>query len=429
MDNLAFCDHLYDESTDGYIQIIQLQNGKAIKIYNTVNKALRTIVEEVKGQEDFYISPNTYYKPKRSVSCIRQFRALYADLDVEKFGRYEKSETIYMINDLVYQDKIPAPSMTIFSGRGIHLYWKIKNAPYGAIQTWQELEDYIYSNLKQFGADVKATDGARVLRLPNTINSRSNAECKILSIDDDIEYSMYDLREKYLDYKPKAYQLKIHQVKEAASKSKKCINNKFFNSYSLHYARIEDIKTLCELRDYEVEYHRNFILHCYAYWEGIYTRDPEELKNRVIELNNSFKKPLRQTEVDAVLRCIPKAIEKFINYEQGLNNGQTVRVSNGMKLRGGYWYKNETLIEKLEITSEEQKHMKTIIGTEEKYRRNNIKRTPRNAAGLTSREQQKQNKIKEVQALYINGLKQKEIAQKLNISRQLVNHYMNLIKK
>ena len=37
-----FCDHLYDESTDGYIQILKIDdkenNGeKTIKIYNTKN--------------------------------------------------------------------------------------------------------------------------------------------------------------------------------------------------------------------------------------------------------------------------------------------------------------------------------------------------------------------------------------------------------
>ena len=39
-----FCDHLYDESTDGYIQIIKLSDEnnseKTIKVYNTKNEIL-----------------------------------------------------------------------------------------------------------------------------------------------------------------------------------------------------------------------------------------------------------------------------------------------------------------------------------------------------------------------------------------------------
>ena len=33
---------------------------------------------------------------------------------------------------------------------------------------------------KALGADRKATDGARVLRLPGTINSKSDTDCKVL---------------------------------------------------------------------------------------------------------------------------------------------------------------------------------------------------------------------------------------------------------
>ena len=87
--------------------------------------------------------------------------------------------------------------MVTDSGRGVHLYWRIQNAPFGALNTWQELQDYIYYNLKHLGADRKATDGARVLRLPGTINSKSDTDCKVLYIDNDVEYSMYELREEY----------------------------------------------------------------------------------------------------------------------------------------------------------------------------------------------------------------------------------------
>ena len=67
---------------------------------------------------------------------------------------------------------------------------------------------------------------------------------------------------------------------------------------------------------------------------------------------------MKDTEIKAILRCIPKAIDKFIEYEQGIRNCERKRVSKGMRDKGGYWYKNETLIERLDITPEEQTHMK-----------------------------------------------------------------------
>ncbi|WP_270660201.1 DNA-binding response regulator [Paraclostridium bifermentans] len=353
-----FCDHLYDDSTDGYIQILKLNNEenkessntnstkRTIEIYNTRNEELRDIVEVLHEEKDVFVAPNTMYIPKRRVKNIRQFRSLFQDIDCQNVG-LEKSETVYLVWELYYEGKIPKPTMVTDSGRGIHLYWRIKNAPYGALNTWQELEDYIYYNLKHLGADKKATDSARVLRLPGTINSKNQLNCEVLYIDDELEYSMYELRDKYLNYNPKSYQLQIQDTK---GQGNKVISNKFFNSYSLHMQRACDLQTLCKLRNFDMKGYRNMIIHCYAYWKGIYTRNLDELKKEVIKLNNSFKEPLKHTEVQAILRCISKAIEKFIEYEQGLRNGEIKKVSKRMMDKEGYWYKNTALIERLGIT-------------------------------------------------------------------------------
>ena len=42
--------------------------------------------------------------------------------------------------------------------------------------------------------------------------------------------------------------------------------------------------------------------------------------------------------------------------------------------QGLYRYKNETLIDLLQITPDEERHMKVLISTREKYRRNNERR-------------------------------------------------------
>ena len=422
-----YCNHLFDTTTDGYIQVMKLDK-KEIKIYNTQNKELREVVEIVENEADVFVTPNTMYRKQRRVSNIRQFRALFQDLDIHKLG-YNKEEVVWSIYIMAYENKIPMPTMIVDSGRGLHIYWKIKNAPYGAIQTWQELQDYLYYQLKPLEADRKALDGARVLRLPNTLNSKENALCKVLVLNDDIEYSMYDLRETYLNYSV-SKQLQFQEAKTVKKKTK-VINNKFFNSYSLHMARVEDIETLCKLRNYNVKGYRNMIIHCYAYWKGIYIRNIEELENEVIELNNSFLDPMRETEIRAVLRCVPKAIEKFINYEQGIRNGEDKRVSKGMRDKEGYWYKNETLIERLDITPQEQRHMKTIIGTQEKYRRNNERRVQarRNENGLTKKQQEIQEIKNNILELKNNKCKNKDISVKLNISLKTLERYITSMKK
>lgn len=417
-----YCEHLYDDSTDGYLHIAHLDKNRKVKIYSTDDANVRKIVEEI-GQEDVFITPNTTFIPVRRAQNIRQFRALFIDLDIDKLG-YQKSETVYMVWELYYQDKLPKPTMVIDSGRGVHLYWRIENAPIQAWSTWQELEDYLYYQLKHLGADKQATDSVRVLRLPSSINSRNGSECKILYIDNETTYSMYDLRQAYLNYKPKTTQIKMLEACEKPTA--KVIPNKFFTSYSLHLARIEDIETLCKLRNYNVKGYRNFILHCYAYWQGVTIRDEESLREEVYALNNAFKEPMKATEVDAILRCIPKAIDKFIAYEQGIRSGECKRVSKGMRDKGGYWYKNETLIERLDITEAEQKHMKTIIGTEEKYSRRRDKDREyqrakrRNSNGLTKKQQELEDLKYQVLELRKEGLSMQKIADKLNINKTKV---------
>ena len=409
----SYCNHLYDKSTDGYIQIFSLENGRVGKVFNTNNKALRDVVEDIEGQLDFFITPNTFYKPYRQVNNIRQFRALFMDLDT---GEDDKQFAAYKVFELSEEGLIPKPTMIVDSGRGIHVYWRIKNAPYQALNTWQELQDLFYTKLKPLGADIRATDGARILRLPNTINSRNNVECRVMWQNNEAEYSMYDLREEYLHEKYKKSIAKINKT------DRKIVTNAFFNSYSLHITRAEDLETLVKLRNGNMNGNRNMALHCYAYWKGIYIRNIEKLTEIVEEFNNSFTKPLKDSEVRAVLRCIPKAIDKFLEYEQGIRCGLNKRVTKGMRDKGGYWYKNETLIERLDITEQEQRKLKTIIGTRVKYDRKNEKRNKarRNEEGLTPKQVElKELKIK-VLELRDQGLSMQQIANKLNINKTKV---------
>ncbi|HHY0167864.1 TPA: hypothetical protein ACVT8E_003533, partial [Clostridioides difficile] len=83
-----------------------------------------------------------------------------------------------------------------------------------------------------------------------------------------------------------------------------------------------------------------------------------------------------------------------------------------------YWYKNETLIDRLGITKAEQKHMKTIIGTDEKYDRKNEKRRAnrRNENGLTRKQQELQDLKKQIMELKEQGLSNRAIGKMLNIS-------------
>jgi len=413
----SYTKHLYGNDYDGYVQAIQILDGSPVFV-KSVNKNIADIFQLLDGKKDVFITPNTFYKPERKNQNIRHFRALYIDLDIK--DKYSKQEAVYELYILSENEQIPKPTMIIDSGRGIHTYWRIENAPMQAAFTWQELEDYLYNQLKHLGADIQATSAANVLRMPGTINSRNEQLCKVLFVNDNT-YSMRDLKDKFI-HKPK---------KDKPGKSKKSGKVKnLFNSYSLHYARAADIKTLCRLRGYNVTGYRNALLHCYSYWKGITIREDQELLNMATQLNESFTEPLRQSEVNSIVKSVSKAVEKFIDYEQGLRSGQRKRVTKGMRDKGGYWYTNETLINMLGISKEEELHMKTIIGKEEKYRRKNKKRNDkrRNEAGYTARQQATRDRHNVITKLRQEGLTQSAIAKELSISQQAVSLHLKRYK-
>jgi hypothetical protein len=171
--------------------------------------------------------------------------------------------------------------------------------------------------------------------------------------------------------------------------------------------------------------YRNKVLHCWIYWNGIYVRDLAQLEKMALEFNNTFLEPLDDQAVSAVVTSCDRAIEGFLEYHKRLTNKESLNSSKSILRGTGYNYRNRTLIDMLDITEEEQRHLKTIIGTNEKYRRNNVRRTPRNEQGLTPRQQSKQDNIKAVKQLADQGLKQREIAKELDITQARVSQILN----
>ena len=415
-----YYNHLFAKNIDGYFQAIQLKGKERVKIITKKDNSVIELINEVVNQESWYVTINSMYIPYRSVENIRQFRALYIDLDLQGTG-YTKQQAIYEMYSLAVDKKIPFYTMIVDSGRGLHVYWRIEDAPKQALGTWQQLEHHLYNKLKYLGADRQATDAARVLRLPSTINVKCNELTKVIWVDEDLRYSMRDLREEYLDYKPKTYKKATKEEKR-----KKVVSNAFFNSYSLHMERAEDLYSLCQARNFKVTGHRNMIIHCYAYWKGLIIQNEEDLIEVVNKLNDRFTEPLRHTEIKAIIRSVGKQVEKFIKYENELRAGVIKKKVAGKHDKVGYWYRNQTLIEILDITVEEQKGLKTIISKEEKYRRNNIKRTPRNEIGLTNKQEklkEEELKVKEMRSL---GISMKSIGEQLGISKAKVVKLANL---
>ena len=255
---------------------------------------------------------------------------------------------------------------------------------------WKAIEEYLYNQLKEFGADRQALDATRILRVPGSINSKSKT---VVSIIDEYDY-IYDLREIQKEFLP---ELKPKEKRKGRPKK----INYVYRERSLYYARIHDITKLCELREYDLRGHREIILFLYRYYLCSFTEDTKKALEDVLELNSMFISPLKENEVIRATRSAEKCyLDKNKEYK----------------------YKNETLIDLLEITEYEETQMSTIISKGEYkrrdrvYQKNKYQRKLKSEGKISEKEKLSQRRAK-IKDLLAEGLKQKDICSQLNISK------------
>ena len=339
--------------------------------------------------ENIYITLNTFYKPCRRLECIKELNFVYIDLDYYK-TKYTKEQVIMNLESNYFNKIIPATNYIIDSGRGLALLWNINKVPSQALPLWKAIQEYLYHQLKEFGADRQALDATRVLRVPGSINSKSKT---VVSIIDEYDY-IYDLREIQKEYLP---ELKPKEKKKGRPKKV----NYVYRERSLYFARIQDITKLCELREYDLRGHREIILFLYRYYLCSFTEDVQKAIEDVLELNSMFIYPLKEKEVIRATRSAEKCyLDKNKEYK----------------------YKNETLIDLLEITEYEETQMSTIISKGEYkrrdrvYQKNKYQRKLKSEGKISEKEKLSQRRAK-IKDLLAEGLKQKDICSQLNISK------------
>ena len=390
-----YLDLLFKDSDKGFISLFK-KNKSSVYQRHYKKELLNEAIEEYLSNDwnlDLYMSLNTFITPKRTLESLRYLNALFIDIDCYKMNMSKESVLYFIENDL-YGTDIPIPTFIIDSGRGLYLVWLIDRVPSKAYPLWKALEHKFYNALKEFGADPKALDPTRVLRVPGSINTKSKT---VVSILDEIDY-IYDLREIQKEFLP---ELKPKEKKKGRLKK----INYIYRERSLYYARIQDITKLCELREYDLRGHREVILFLYRYYLCSFTEDVQKALEDVLELNSMFIYPLKENEVIRATRSAEKCyLDKNKEYK----------------------YKNDTLIEILEITEDEEIQMRTIISNREYKRRKRVRDTEYQKnryleklkldGKVTEKEKLSQRRAK-IKDLLAEGLKQKDICLRLNISK------------
>lgn len=371
-------------------------------------------LELAKVQESFVSQNPIGFGKTRSVYNISCLANVYVDLDVYKvptLAGMEKADILSLILN-VFPD-MPRPTMFADSGRGMYLIWTFKSTKVPSfLPAWQQMQDTLVTLLKPFGADPKCRDASRVLRIANTENIKSMTTVDYHEVGDPVRFE--DLQ-KYANWIRKQWREKAAETATRAPRTvaKRSLEFGTKNQYTLHRRRMDDIRTLAALRGGLSDL-RKTAAFCYALSASWYCSSIDSLNREVgAFINECFVSPEKYQRLS------------FGPAKRKRQNDEGVRLTwNGREYDARYRMKNKTLIEWLQITPEEQRHMLTIISSAEKGRRLTEKRR---AAGVRPREEYvgaAKAKAEAVRRLAQTGATRAMISEQLGININTVKHYL-----
>lgn len=156
------------ENLKGYIEIREIANAKArTRYFNDLEELMEY---EPPIDKNIYVGMMTRTRKRGKLQDTGKTRVLWLDFD--------DVESLIEVEFKLDMKGLPQPSMIVDSGHGYHIYY-VLDEPAG-----REVEPVIKEMAYTLGADSKATDLARIMRVPNTMNVKNPnkpVKCQVIS--------------------------------------------------------------------------------------------------------------------------------------------------------------------------------------------------------------------------------------------------------
>lgn len=369
-DKLVFCRTLPKSEMEQYLHYRKYQHTHQLS-------QMPKVLSLINPHKDTWISQAEFKACNRQVVNLLRVSLAWVDIDYYN-SIHADTAPEKVVDQLLWYCRYngyPEPSIIVYSGRGLQIKWLFNSpAPDKALVRWNALQKNVCDKFSQFGADPKALDASRVLRLVGTINSKSGEYCRILhqTIGDCGSVKRYsfdflcdqflpfsreecrDMAEKQKNkpiFKSKAGTIKAHQANS-------------FNAKTLNWHRLLDLRTLAQLRGWHVHGAENgyqdlciFLSVCFLSWNVA----PEQLVQEIECLASEFCPSWQLHEATAVTATA-------IARARMASTGKKIEF-NGKFRDPRYTFSNRYLIDTLQITDTEQKQLLTIISHNEGKRR------------------------------------------------------------
>lgn len=390
---------------------------------------------------DTYLSQAEFNKPNRRVINVSQLGLLWVDLDTynSEFRGEDPHRTLGRVLWYCNEEGIPAPSVVMFSGRGLYLKWVLSTAiPRQALPRWLAVQKELLRLFSQYGADSNAIDASRVLRVQGTVNTKSGLVCEVIHPAKDREPEYYDFDELAAEVLPFSREEVAAYREKRAEKQKRAKQDaaglhiitgggcppalRRFNPLQLNFDRLEDLRTLARLRGWtegNPDGKRDlflFIGSCFLAWIVA----PGQLYREAVSLAREFCPTWSPAKIYSAVSAV---------YKRAQDAAQGKKVSyQGKDKDSRYAWSNQGLIEALKITPEEERHLKTIISEDQAKQRDAARKARARAeAGAVSRADyllSADQKRTEARLRKAKGESVRQIAAALGVSIGAVSGYL-----
>lgn len=397
---------------------------------------LAKVLAKLPASTDVWISQNEFTRPNRRLVNLARLTTCFVDLDYYKLritpGRSAEDVAGIVLRSLV-RAGIPAPNLIIDSGRGLQIKWLIDPIPARALPRWNAVQKVLVDALKTLMSDAQAKDASRVLRLVGTINSRSGTLVRVVYADTTRPYRFDALADAVLPVARK--EIESRQSKSSiilpfdASKRRELPRPsshpnglKQLSIRELWWNRLADLRILAKLRGWEQGAPPG--MQDLALWISCialtWSMPSAWLAGELEQLGREFAPSWAEAQRRAVLSTT-------LERQKAAEAGERIEW-NGLQVDPRYRLKNDTLIELLHITPEEERQLSTIIGKSEARRRDTERhRERRENAGAMSRDAyegrslEREKKAVEMQR---QGCSVDAIAGALGVSKRTVYNYL-----
>ena len=356
-------------------------------------------------QSEAYFSINSYYKRKRLNDNVRHINAFVLDFDYYKIQEYEDMESLVFYEKVLEKRLKMSPTAVIDSGRGLYVIYAFHHCSYHMDSLYHAALKNFFKDFERYGMDPAATLTTQVIRIPGTLNSKTNRMVRILKFND-TDYKIQDFAQLLPWEQAEVKEYRKEKLRTQKMKQKYCTVGKSLERRKPHFKQYyDDFKKLILIRNksekYSLKGYREQLLYLMrekACWMG-YSID--ESVKMAMKLNELFNVPLTKEEVEHNCRPSPNRAACSI----------------------------DTTIDKLAITLDEQKqlevfkrrHIKKRLYAKRKRRIPMLNRTNKQQRILERR-----TRVCELKN--VEHLKNTEIADILEVDKSTITRDLQYIK-